>query len=261
MGRPIYFNDVFLTEEQVKEFFEEGYLIIDHVLTEQGVGAILAECMNAWVKEKNEYDPDETWLKNALLVNIHHRSGIVADFYFRGPLVQVASQLIGPNIKAVTSQLTFKMRGNTKSFGWHQDNGYGELDPYNAISALTALEDNDDKTGCLWVIPGSHLRGQEQLAQQQTVEDKTAQKEVVVAVDDKAAVPVPMRAGQTLILHCWTLHKSEGNHSKDRDRRIVFLRYADADAVEVYNERKPRLGRLVKGVTLFPEIAEFEKDL
>jgi hypothetical protein len=57
------------------------------------------------------------------------------------------------------------------------------------------------------------------------------------------------------------LHKSDGNYSADRDRRILFLRYADADAVEVYNQRKPRLGRLVKGETKFKEVAQFEADL
>eukprot|EP00308_Calcidiscus_leptoporus_P020686 CAMPEP_0119385598 /NCGR_PEP_ID=MMETSP1334-20130426/91929_1 /TAXON_ID=127549 /ORGANISM="Calcidiscus leptoporus, Strain RCC1130" /LENGTH=48 /DNA_ID= /DNA_START= /DNA_END= /DNA_ORIENTATION= len=47
------------------------------------------------------------------------------DYYFHGPLVDVCSQLIGPNVKGVTAQLSFKLKGNTLPFGWHQDNGYG----------------------------------------------------------------------------------------------------------------------------------------
>jgi ectoine hydroxylase-related dioxygenase (phytanoyl-CoA dioxygenase family) len=70
-----------------------------------------------------------------------------------------------------------------------------------------------------------------------------------------------MKAGDALIFNCWMLHKSDGNYSHDRDRRILFLRYADADAVEVYNQRKPRLGRLVKGETKFTEVAQFEAHL
>ena len=57
------------------------------------------------------------------------------------------------------------------------------------------------------------------------------------------------------------LHKSEGNFSSDKDRRVLFLRYADADAVEVYNGRQARLGRLVRGHSAYPEVAAFEKDL
>ena len=42
---------------------------------------------------------------------------------------------------------------------------------------------------------------------------------------------------------------------------MLFLRYADADAVEVYNDRCPRLGRLVRGKTRFPEVEAYEAEL
>ena len=81
----------------------------------------------AWNAEKQAFDASRTWLENSLLINIHHRASIVRDYYFARPLVGVAEQIIGPNIKGATSQLTFKMKGNTRPFPWHQDNGYGEL--------------------------------------------------------------------------------------------------------------------------------------
>lgn len=56
------------------------------------------------------------------------------------------------------------------------------------------------------------------------------------------------------------LHKSLGNFS-ERDRRILLLRYADADAVEVYNNRVPRLGRLLRGKSHFSEVQKFEEYL
>lgn len=68
-----------------------------------------------------------------------------------------------------------------------------------------------------------------------------------------------MKAGESLIFSCWTLRKSQGNLSKTRNRRILFLRYADADAVEVYNDGRPRLGRLLRGSTIFPEVEKFEE--
>jgi ectoine hydroxylase-related dioxygenase (phytanoyl-CoA dioxygenase family) len=215
--------------------------------------------MIAWDKEKEGFDPNKSWLQNSLLVNIHHQAPIVRDYYFDGPLVDVATQLIGPNVKGATSQLTFKMKGNTKPFGWHQDNGYGELEPYNALTTLTALDDTDRGNGCLWLIPGSHKQGQ--IRVQQSEEQKKTQSEIVVAADDSLAVPMEMKAGDALIFNCWMLHKSDGNYSTDRDRRILFLRYADADAVEVYNNRKPRLGKLVHGDTKFEEVKAFEADI
>ena len=254
------FSAIELSSEQCAAFRRDGYLVVGRTLTSEGLAVLRSECMDAWDAEKKGFDPDATWLQNSLVVDIHHRSRSARSFYFRGPLVDVATQLVGPNIKGATSQLTFKMRGNTMPFAWHQDNGYGELDPYNAISTLTALDDTDESNGCLWVIPGSHLEGQLDVGREVTVETKDSLEEVAVTVDESRALPVPLSAGESLVLHCLTLHKSEGNRS-DRDRRVLFLRYADADAVEVYNDRRPRLGRLLRGTTQFDAVRRFESDL
>lgn len=250
-----------LTDEQVRFYEEEGYLKVGRTLHPEGVRQMLEQCMTAWNKEKEGFDPGKTWLQNALLVDIHKKSSLVRDFYFQGPLVEIMQQLIGPNIKGATSQLTFKMRGNTKSFDWHQDNGYGELDPYNTISTLTALEDVDEETGCLRIVPGSHRQGQ--IRTEQVYDSKTKSRKAAISleVDESKAIPVPMKAGETLLFHCWTLHQSRGNFSQTRDRRILFLRYADADAVEVYNGGPPRLGRLLAGDTRFPEVKAYEAEL
>ena len=160
-------------------------------------------------------------------------------------------------MKGATSQLTFKLKGNTKVFGWHQDNGYGHLSPCTAISCLTALDDADEKNGCLRVIPASHKRGQLSAI---TAEEKRAGVEIILSVDESEARAVPMRAGDVLVMHCHTLHAS-GPNLTDRHRRLLFLRFADADAVEVFNENRPRLGRLLRGETVFPEVAAFESEL
>ncbi|QQL50299.1 phytanoyl-CoA dioxygenase family protein [Mucilaginibacter ginkgonis] len=259
MEKEELFNYQKLTEEQLQTYNEQGYLILKGVIKPQGLEQMRAECMKAWNKEKESFDPNKSWLQNSLLVNVHHQAPTVKQYYFEGPLVSVATQIIGENVKGATSQLTFKMKGNTKPFGWHQDNGYGELDPYNALTTLSALDDTDRGNGCLWLIPGSHKQGQ--IRVEQNAEQKQSQSEIIVEADDSKAIPMEMKAGDSLIFNCWMLHKSDGNYSTDRDRRILFLRYADADAIEVYNNRKPRLGKLVNGHTKFHEVEEFEADL
>ena len=247
-----------LTDQDLSVYNEQGYFRFGRVLTERGLERLRDECMNTWQRRKGAFNPARNWLENSTLSNIHHLSTVVRRFYFCGPLVDVAEKLIGPNIKGVSSHLTFKLRGNTMPFGWHQDNAYGQLDPYNAISTLTALDDADEENGCLWLIPGSQRNGQGMTRSKPDIE---ARREINMDADDSLAVPMPMQAGESLIFHCWTLHRSEGNRSKDRDRRILFMRFADADAVEVYNDRKPRLGPLLRGTTRFAEVESFEKDL
>ena len=249
-----------LSDSDLKRFETEGYLLCGATLTAWGLERIRNECMEVWQKEKGAFDPDKTWLENALRPNIHHRSPMVRRFYFEGPLVDVAEQIIGPNVKAATSQLTFKTKGNVMVFPWHQDNGYGELDPYSAISCLTALDDTKLENGCLWVIPGSNRAGQQAHVRGKVAADAKHGAELIVRVDESGAVPIPMKAGESLVMSAWTLHKSGANRS-GRDRRILFFRYADADAVEVYNRRRPRLGRLLRGRTRFDEVRQFEADL
>ena len=259
MKNELLFNYSALSAEQLDFFKENGYLVIKSVLKPEGLALMQQECMAAWAREKESFDPNKSWLQNSLLVNIHHQAASVKAYYFNGPLVEIASAIIGPNVKGATSQLTFKMKGNTKPFGWHQDNGYGELEPYNALTTLTALDDTDKGNGCLWLIPGSHKNGQIRVEQSEA--QKKSGSEIIVEADDSLAVPMEMQAGDVLIFNCWMLHKSDGNNSNSRDRRILFLRYADADAIEVYNGGKPRLGKLVKGQTIFKAVEEFEADL
>lgn len=249
-----------LSDEQIQSFRDQGYIYYGRLLTDRGLALMREEAMQAWNEENREFDQTQTWLENSLLPNIHRRSNLIRRYYYRGPFVDVAEQLVGPNLKGVTSQLSFKLRGNTKFAPWHQDNGYGELDPYTAITCITALDDTDLESGCLWIIPGGHRLGQIDVSDQLTVESKKAMVEVSIEVDETSAIPMPMKAGECLIFHGWMPHKSLGNTS-DRDRRLLFLRYADADAVEVYNNRKPRLGKLVRGKTRFREVEAFEANL
>ncbi|MEQ9459982.1 MAG: phytanoyl-CoA dioxygenase family protein [Phycisphaeraceae bacterium] len=255
MSNTNFFVDQKLTDQQLKQYRDDGFLRLGRILTDTGLEQMRASVMNAWEAEKGPFDPSATWLKNSLLVDIHKQSDIVRSYYLNGPLVDVAESLIGSNLKGVTSQLTFKMRGNTSPFAWHQDNGYGELDPYNALTTLTALDDADEQNGCLWILPGSHKMGQiERLSKKQKDEQVSLDTR---PEDESKAIPVPMKAGEAVCFHCHTLHKSEGNRSTTRDRRIVFLRYADADAVEVYNDRQVRLGPLIRGVSQYEQIEPY----
>ena len=248
-----------LSDDQIRQYDEQGYLNIGPALTDLGLQRMREQVMKAWIAEKEAFDPDKNWLQNSLLPNIHHKADLVRQYYFSGPFVDIAEQVIGLNIKSATSQLTFKMRGNDMTFAWHQDNAYGELDPYNAISCLTALDDADLENGCLWLIPASHLK--QQIPLEHSVHDRAVQRDIDLEVDETGKIPMPMRAGESLIFNCWMLHRSEGNRAVDRDRRVLFMRYADADAVEVYNDRKPRLGKLLRGVTRFSQVETYEAEL
>ena len=248
----VHFNDGF--------YDRYGYALLGKTLTHRKIIKMRRECMESWNELKGKYDQSQNWLKNTLLQDIHHYSQEVRDFYFYGPLVEIMKEIIGPNIKSVQSQLSFKLPGNHKGVGWHQDNGYGELSPYNTVTSITALDDADTENGCLWIIPSSHKSGQLDIGYEVTVEWKNQLNEIDMNVDGSESIPVPLKAGESIIFHCLMFHKSEPNQSK-RNRRFLFMRYADADAVEVYNHHKPRLGKLLCGHTKYLEVENFERNM
>jgi len=53
-----YFNAVTLTPEQIRQYNNKGYLLLDATITPQGVEAMLEECMVAWRKEKGEFEKE-----------------------------------------------------------------------------------------------------------------------------------------------------------------------------------------------------------
>ena len=253
------FNYPTLSRAQIDQYRELGYVNLGQVLTDHGLKLMRDQVMAAWLREKEPFDPQRTWLQNSLLGDIHLHSDVVRKYYYGGPQVDAAEQLVGPNIKSCTCQLTFKLHGNSMDFDWHQDNVYGELDPYNALTTITAMDDSDRENGCIWLIPGSHKAGQAKF--ERSSEDHQTARPVVLKVDDSQAVPAQMKAGECLVFHCHMLHYSQGNLSADRDRRLMLCRYSDADAVEVYNDRRPRLGRLLRGTTRFAEVRDYEADI
>ena len=252
-----------LSPDDIASFHRQGYLVLPKVLTERGLVELRKEAQRQWDAVKGNTDVSlGTWLQAGLLTDIHHRSSLIRDFYWCGPVVDAARQLIGPNIKAATSQLTFKMPGMTKEVDWHQDNQYGHLSPYTTLSTLTALDDCTAANGAVVVVPGAHLGGQISLDgspydAKNAKASRDGSRVIKTEVDTGGVKQLELEAGQVLIMHCHMLHSSPPNLS-DAPRRVLFQRYADADAVEVYNDGAPRLGRLCYGTTKFHEVEEFE---
>jgi len=241
------FCEISLTLVDVARFHNDGFLTID-LVTNGSIDSLQLEAERVWdAAHTEEYDSGASWLSNALLVGVHEHSALFREVFYRAPLVDVMTQLIGPNIKLASNQLTFKHSGDSNPYDWHQDNGYGPLFPETAISCWLALDEVNDLNGCLWIIPGSNKHGS-------IGHSAGKPRERIATIEDEgSAIPIPLRAGQCVIFHGFTLHMSKGN-STGRMRRAVFFRYADADAIDL--EGRPRVGKLLRGISKFTEVNE-----
>ena len=118
---------------------------------------------------------------------------------------------------------------------WHQDGGsYWGLDRSPTLQIWTALDDAPLGSGCLEVIPGTHVHG---LA---TPLGGVIPDHVVSTRDiDKQRVFVPAKAGEVVLVHNHLWHGSGVNRT-DHPRRGVTICYMSAETRCLRTKRAPR---------------------
>ncbi|HZT20005.1 MAG TPA: phytanoyl-CoA dioxygenase family protein [Dongiaceae bacterium] len=149
----------------------------------------------------------------------------LADLVRDARILDQVESVIGPNIFCWSSDFFVKDPGDRKRVTWHQDSTYWGLSEPDIVTAWVALTPSTVESGCMRVVPGSHLA--DQLPHRDTfAKDNmlTRGQEVQVEVDEGRAVDVVLAAGEMSLHHVRLIHGSEPNHG--RHRRIGFaIRY------------------------------------
>jgi phytanoyl-CoA hydroxylase len=112
---------------------------------------------------------------------------------------------------------------------WHQD-GYpwsAQLGIESAVTAWVALEASTVDSGCLWVVPGSHVLGAKPLSPRSDPPNVFGWESPPELVDESAAVPVELAAGDVSLHHPALVHRSGPNRTARR-RAALAVRYRRA---------------------------------
>jgi ectoine hydroxylase-related dioxygenase (phytanoyl-CoA dioxygenase family) len=122
----------------------------------------------------------------------------------------------------------YKPPHNHTPTGWHQDEVYSKSPlPLRTIHFWIPLQAATVENGCMWYVPGSHLRGSipHRAANVRTAGSSdrvTGTTFVVDAVDDGKAVVCPVPAGGVTLHHPLTLHYAGPNQSDDYRRAWIL---------------------------------------
>lgn len=168
---------------------------------------------------------------------LNFRSPELARFVLHPALLELAVELLGPDVRFWWDQGINKAPGSGSVIPWHQDNGYqkGRMPAY--LTCWLALDDSSLENGGLEVVPGSHLGGTREHHMRgvhATIDEAD--------VDAAAAVPLDAKAGDLLIFSSLLVHRTVGNATKDRPRRAWVIQYCRGDqrnevTGEVYDDR------------------------
>ena len=147
------------------------------------------------------------------------RSILYRRLLYDDRLLDIAEDLIGPNLQLFHDQALYKPPRHGGPIHWHQDNGYWKCLPANLVSCWLTLDDVDVHNGAMHLIPGSHLRPERHERQEGTpLFDLGGQ------VDAERAEVVELPAGGVMFHHCQALHHTPRNKT-GRERRAFAIHY------------------------------------
>jgi len=227
-----------LSNEQVSQFHEDGFLILPGVFGEQEV-----ERMRAEVARLADVDCDAV-LKNASTVNIyraHEDDGPTGSPVFSRiarmeRLLDPVRQLLGSEPFYIYNSHIFGKEPFTgAAMMWHQDYGYWRLEGMPkplAVKLMISLGATDPLSGCVWFVPGSHKLGWIRHTTDPNAQFKHwsvphAEMQQIMA-SHRAPVPIVAGPGDVALFHGAAIHSSGFNLS-GHERWQCYVAYNPVD--------------------------------
>jgi len=211
-----------LTEAQIAQYHERGYVIPDFRLPETVLEDLRADHARLVARHPDlrQYCPN--------LLSYDLRFLEIA----RTPeIIGMVTQILGPDIALWNSSLFAKPAKDGKRTPWHQDGQYWPIRPLATCTVWIAIDDSTTENGCLRVIPGSH-HGQRLRAHRKIDATNATLNQELLATeyDEASAADLVLEAGQMSLHDVYLLHGSEPNFSP-RPRRGMTLRFMPTTSV------------------------------
>ena len=146
--------------------------------------------------------------------------------YIQHPLFQdITCKLIGNRVSAYRSMFMNKPADHGTLLNWHQDGtGSWGLSISPTVTIWTALDATSLINGCLQIIPASHK------TMINTAHDQLYPEQIPIHAPKEKHLHLELEQGEVVLLHNWTLHRSEPNKT-DRPRRAFSVCYIDSATV------------------------------
>jgi len=231
-----------LTEEQVRFFVDEGYLVIPNLVSPAEIEALKKDTSdlargkypcNSLKPMPADISDDEIQRKLLCIHQPHHVSPVMKEFAAHPGISGVLSRIIGAHlphwdgsVKCMQSMLFIKPPGK-QGQAWHQDELYIPTRDRSLCGAWIAIDDATEKNGCLRVIPKSHRTGYlwPQSDHNKPEEFDFAQQSI--GIDDTQEKLVEVKSGSVVFFNGYLLHRSKKNRS-DIYRRALVCHYMNA---------------------------------
>ncbi len=231
-----------LNRAQREFYFENGYLLLEGFVSLDWLERLRAvtdefvEASRALAKSNSTFDleADHTAASPRLrrLCDPVEHHPVFWEFTSRGPIVDLAADLVGPDVKYHHSKLNFKWRGGGEEVKWHQDAQFWPHSNYSPLTIGVYLHDVADNMAPMGVIPKSHEGELFDLYNEDEVWTGAIRETDLgrVALDEAVFLAGP--AGSVTVHNCRMVHGSPPNASA-RSRPLLLQTYTSADALKL----------------------------
>jgi phytanoyl-CoA hydroxylase len=244
-----------LTKEQLDFYQENGYLLVEGLLTEEEAACYRQECHALAARLAVHKNMDATWgsarqtvagAENTAVLHCHNVQFYSAAFgrlLYDPRLVAAAAEIIGsPNVQLHHTKMFIKPPEKGSPFPMHQDYPYIPHEKHSLIAAIFFFDDATEEKGCVRVIPGSHKLGGLEHNAEGAWHLPPEQYPI------EAAVPCPAKAGDVLFFSYLTVHGSGLNTSQEA-RTTVLVQMRDPTDLPTKQVHESRgQGMMLRGI-------------
>ena len=224
-----------LTDQQVKQYNNEGYIAPIDVITKEEAAVVRQEIEYIEKKMPNEINKSGRY-------NLHLISPKLDKIAHHSKILDVVENIIGKNILVCSTTLFIKNANQEGFVSYHQDAKYIGLEPHNWVSAWFAITDSYEENGCMRMWPGSHL----EIRDHEEKFDKCnllTRGQTIKGVPENEVKSIELKAGQASLHHPRIVHGSGINRSSDRRIGFVIQSYIGSNVKQTLGKNGVQLAR------------------
>lgn len=227
----------YLSEEQVNQYWRDGYLTLQSICLKDEVDLWRKESQRLWQTENLcKTNMRLQWRENQKGELVADRidplldlSEVFSELSIDSRFLSVIADLLGQEASLFKAKLISKWPG-THGYALHQDFNYwrfvDNLVPDQMLTVVIALDECNPESGGLELFPGMH----QELIQSSREGELDIDESLI---DLSTGVIAKMSAGDILIFHSLTPHRSAANLSKS-NRECLFFSYMCGDSSALY---------------------------
>ncbi len=233
-----------LSQAQRQGYFRDGFIGVERFVSQQWLDQLKAvtsefveiSCNLQGKDRRFDLEPDHSPTMPRIRrlnspVDYHETFW---EFASQGPFVDVAEDLLGPDVKFHHSKLNFKWGGGGEEVKWHQDIQFWPHTNYQVLTIGVYLDDVTDEMAPMGVIPGSHDGPLYDLYDESTQWTGNIADKDIPQLNAASAEYLGGPAGSITVHNCRSVHGSPANLSAT-PRPLFLCAYSAAHAIPITN--------------------------